>query len=386
MTDNTSTYNKSNPFLASITERYNLCSKGADKDTCHVVLDIKGSGLTYEVGDSVAVFSINDEDVVNKTLEALGASGSEKILEKHSSQEWALSDFLTKKANLAEVPKKLIQEFYQRQTDSQKKERLQFLIGEGQKDALKEYQASHEIWDALDENREAGLTPQELCNFLMPLLPRFYSIASSMKAVGEQLHLTVAELKYETNGYQRHGVCTHFLCKLAPLNEKVVPIYLHPQTSGFTLPQDPSTPIIMVGPGTGVAPFRAFVQERVSQGATGLNWLIFGERHQAFNFYYQEYFQDLVHQGKLRLETAFSRDQEHKIYVQHRLIEHGAELFSLLESGAVFYVCGDAHRMAKDVDAALHYIIQKHGHIDEQAAKSYIKQLKAEKHYLRDVY
>lgn len=385
MSEETFLYNKSNPFLASIVERYNLCAPGSDKDTCHVVLDIKGSGMTYRVGDSIAVFSINDQDVVNKTLKALGASGQEKVVDKHSLQEWVLHDFLTKKANLAEVPRKLINEFLHRQTDLKKKERFSFLCAEGQKDALKEYQASHEVWDALEENQEVVFTPQELCALLMPLLPRFYSIASSMMAVGEQVHLTVSELKYETNGHQRHGVCTHFLCQLAPLNEKVVPIYVHP-SNGFTLPSDLSTPIIMVGPGTGVAPFRAFLQERMAQGATGLNWLIFGERHQAFNFYYQEYFQELVEAGNLRFHTAFSRDQNHKIYVQHRLIEHGAELFALLEKGAVFYVCGDAHRMAKDVDAALHYIVQKHGEFDEHAAKNFVKQLKAEKRYLRDVY
>ncbi|MBA3816418.1 MAG: sulfite reductase, partial [Parachlamydiaceae bacterium] len=211
------------------------------------------------------------------------------------------------------------------------------------------------------------------------------SIASSMMAVGEQVHLTVSELQYETNGHQRHGICTHFLCQLAPLKENVVPIYLQ-ASNGFTLPADSSTPIIMVGPGTGVAPFRAFLQERVAQGATGLNWLIFGECHQAFNFYYEDYWQELVNEGHLRLDTAFSRDQEHKIYVQHRLMEHGAEIFALLQKGAVFYVCGDAHRMAKDVDAALHYIAQKYGELDEPAAKAFIKQLKAEKRYLRDVY
>lgn len=385
MTENPSLYNKSNPFLASIAERYDLCAKGSDKNTCHVVLNIKDSGMTYRVGDSIAVFSINDQEVVDKTLIALGATGSEKIVDKHSSQEWILNDFFIKKANLAEVPRKLINEFYQKQTDPKKKERLFFLIGEGQKDALKAYQASHEIWDALEENREVVFTPQELCNLLMPLLPRFYSIASSMMAVGEQVHLTVSELKYETNGHQRHGVCTHFLCRLAPLREKIVPIYLQ-ASHGFTLPADPSTPIIMVGPGTGVAPFRAFLQERMAQGATGLNWLIFGERHQAFNFYYEEYWQELIDAGKLRLHTAFSRDQEHKIYVQHRLLEHGADVFSLLEKGAVLYVCGDAHRMAKDVDAALHNIIQKYGELDEPSVKNYIKKLKAEKRYLRDVY
>lgn len=384
-TEETQKYHKSNPFFAKITQRYNLCSQGSDKDTYHVVLDVKGSEMSYKVGDSVAVFSVNDPSIVNLTLRTLHASGSEIIIDKHSGEEWRLDSYLTKQANLSDVPRKLISEFCQRQTNPQKKERLEFLFAEGQKEALKEYQASHEVWDALEENSEIIFSPQELCHLLMPLLPRFYSIASSRAAVGEEVHLTVSELKYETNGYQRHGVCTHYLCRLAPMNEKVVAIYLHP-SQGFTVPSNPATPILMVGPGTGVAPFRAFLQERIAQGATGLNWLIFGERHRDFNFYYGDYFHELVQAGKLRLDTAFSRDQEHKIYVQHRMLENGEDVFALLERGGVFYVCGDAHRMAKDVDATLHHIVQKHGNLDEHAAKEYIKKLKAEKRYLRDVY
>lgn len=385
MMEETSKYNKSNPFYASISSRINLCSPGSDKDTFHVVLNLEGSGLTYRVGDSIAVFSINDQAIVHRVLKALHATGSEKIIEKHTGQEWPLDLYLTQKANLAEMSKKLITEFYQRQTNPEKKARFEFILAEGQKEALKEYQASHEVWDAIEENAEIPFTPQELCHLLMPLLPRFYSIASSMMSVGNEVHLTVAELKYETNGHLRHGVCTHYLCRLAPLNEKVVPVYLQP-SHGFTLPEDTTVPIIMVGPGTGVAPFRAFVQERIKQGATGFNWLIFGERHRDFNFYYGDYFQAIAQAGKLRLDTAFSRDQEHKIYVQHRMLEHGADLFDLLENRGVLYVCGDAHRMAKDVDATLHHIIQKHGNMDEQQAKDYVKKLKSEKRYLRDVY
>lgn len=385
MNDISTQYSKSNPFFAKITQRYNLCRPGSDKDTFHVVLDLKGSGMSYRAGDSIAVFSINDEEVVDSTLRALRASGSESIVDKHTGAEWKLREYLTQKANIADVPRKVMMELCQRQTDPRKKERLEFMLSEGQKESLKEYQASHEIWDALEENPEAVFSPQELCHSLMPMLPRFYSIASSMEAVGEEVHLTVAELKYETNGHWRHGVCTHYLCRLAPMHQNVVPVYLQ-ASHGFTLPDDPAVPIVMIGPGTGVAPYRAFMQERIVKNASGFNWLFFGERHQAYNFFYEEYWQELVQLGKLRLDTAFSRDQEHKIYVQHRMVEHGMKLFDLLEKGAVLYVCGDAHRMAKDVDLALHHIIQKHGDCDEHAAKEYVKKLKAEKRYLRDVY
>jgi sulfite reductase (NADPH) flavoprotein alpha-component len=385
MTENPSLYNKSNPFLAPLTQRYSLCRPGSKKNTCHVVIDLKGSGMSYQVGDSISVMPFNDPALVDCTLKAMQAVGSETILDKHTKEPWSLYEYLMRKADLTQVPRKLITELGQRQKNKQKKERFEFIQSEGEKEALKEYQASHEVWDALDENQEVQFSPQELCNLLQPLLPRFYSIASSMAEVGDEVHLTVAELAYLTNGHMRRGVCTHYLCQLAPMNERVVPIYVQP-SNGFTLPENPAAPIIMVGPGTGVAPFRGFMQEREARAAAGFNWLFFGEWHRAHEFFYEEYWEKLVKGGKMRLDTAFSRDQEHKIYVQHRMLEHGKELFQFLEQGAYFYVCGDAHRMAKDVDIVLHQIVQIYGKCDEAGAKDYIKKLKSSKHYLRDVY
>lgn len=380
----TSSYNKANPFLAAVTERFSLCKPGSEKNIEHVVLSLKGSGLTYQVGDSVAVLGTNDPLVVEKTIEVFHASGSEPITDKHGIV-WELRDFLTQKANLADASKKLITEIASRQTNPIKKERLDFILGETQKDALKEYQKAHEIWDTLAENDEVRFSPQELCHMLMPLLPRFYSIASANSVVGEEVHLTVAELIYETNGHIRRGVCTNYLCRLAALHDYNIPIYVQ-SSNGFTLPEDDAAPMIMIGPGTGVAPYRAFMQERLKRGATGLNWLFFGEWYRHYQFLYEDFWEELVSKGQLRLDTAFSRDQAHKIYVQHRMLEHGKELFSLLEKGGHLYVCGDAHRMAKDVDATLHQIVQTFGGFDEQGTKDYIKKLKAEKRYLRDVY
>lgn len=385
MSESPSQYTKANPFLAKITERYSLCKPGSLKSTYHVVLDLRGSGITYQVGDSIAVQACNDPSVVDRTLQALHATGEETIADRHTQEPIGLRDYLSKKANLSEVPRKLIALMAQRQTNASKKERLEFLFNEGQKELLKEYQEAHEVWDALAENEEAQISPQELCNILQPLLPRFYSIASSMAEVGEEVHLTVAELKYETNGYQRMGVCTHYLCNLAPMHASTIPVYLQP-SHGFTVPQASEAALIMVGPGTGVAPYRGFMQERLVRGSSGAHWLFFGECHRASEFYYEEYWQELVESGALRLDTAFSRDQEHKIYVQHQMLEQGREIFEWLEKGAYFYVCGDAKRMAKDVDAALHLIIQNYCGGDEQAAKDYMKRLKSEKRYLRDVY
>lgn len=385
MTDTTHVYSKTHPFMASVKERYSLCGKGVDKNTFHVVLSLKGSGISYTVGDSIAIQPINDPEIVENTLRALKATGDETVQEKHTALPWSFREYITRKANLNEVSKKMIGEIAKRQTNPEKKERLENLLKEGHREELKEYQGAHEVWDAFEENSECTFSPQEFVLMLQPLLPRFYSISSSQCAVGDEVHLTVAELVYETNGHIRRGVCTHYLCEMAPLNQPVVPIYVQP-SNGFTLPENSEAPIIMVGPGTGVAPFRAFLQERVAKGATGLNWLFFGERHRDQSFFYHEYWNEMVQAGKLRLDTAFSRDQEHKVYVQHKIIEHGKDIFDLLEQGAYFYVCGDAHRMAKDVDAALHHIVTLYGHYDEQGTKDYMKRLRSEKRYLRDVY
>jgi sulfite reductase (NADPH) flavoprotein alpha-component len=222
-------------------------------------------------------------------------------------------------------------------------------------------------------------------DMLSPLLPRFYSIASSQLVVGDEIHLTVAGLRYNSNGHERFGVCTHYLCDLAPLNEAVISLYIQPH-HGFTLPKEKEADIIMVGPGTGVAPFRGFMQERALHQGTGRNWLFFGERSYQEDYFYRHFWQDLETRSLLKVNTAFSRDQEHKIYVQHRMLEHGAEIFRWIDNGAYFYVCGDAQRMAKDVETTLLQIIQIYGSKTEQEAKEYLKKMRTDKKYLRDVY
>lgn len=385
MTEVTSIYSKSNPFFARIKDRYNLCKEGSQKSTFHVVLDLEGSGMTYEVGDSIAIQPTNDPLVVEKILNLLYCTGGEMIRDKHTKEPVLLSDYLTKKVNLSEVPKKLIVELAKHQTNFQKKERLDFILSEGQKESLKEYQSSHELWDTLAENDEILLQPEELCHMLQPLLPRFYSIASSMKRVGNEVHLLIAELSYETNGHQRLGVCTNYLCRRAPMNVPIIPVYIQP-SHGFTVPENGDAAIVMIGPGTGVAPYRAFMQERLIRQHQGINWLFFGEWHRKTEFFYENEWNEWMTSEKLRVDVAFSRDQEHKIYVQHKMLENGKELFELLENHAYLYVCGDAHRMAKDVDAALHLIAKVHGNLDDAGAKDYVKKLRANKRYLRDVY
>lgn len=377
-------YNKTNPFISSIKERYNLCLPGSQKRTCHVVLDLSASGITYKVGDSVGVFPENDPFLVQKTIQVMKASDQVIIVDRNGHR-YSLHDFLSKKASIAEFSRKFLSEVSSRQTNPIKKQQLETLLAEGNKELLKDYQLHHDVWEVLQENFEVVFSAQEICSLLMPLLPRLYSVASSQSVVGEEVHLTVALLKYHADQHSRLGVCTHYLCDLAPFKEAVIPIYIQPH-HGFTLPENEDASIIMVGPGTGVAPFRAFMQEREARSASGKNWLFFGECHQAYDFFYQDYWEKLVSQEKLRLTVAFSRDQPHKIYVQHRMLEHAAELYRWLEEGAYFYVCGDADHMAKDVDSTLHQIVQEQGKKSDTEAKAYIKQLRAEKRYLRDVY
>jgi len=378
-------YSRTNPFIAKVKIRERLSKTGSKKNTHYIALDISGSNIRYDVGDSIGIYPVNDPHLVIWTLRAMDATGHELVTDKQGENETTLKNFLETKANITEISKKFLIELTKKQTILKKKAVLEILIDESGKEALKEYQSTHELWDTLEENKEAKFEIQELCNLLMPLLPRLYSISSAQNSVGDEVHLTVAMLEYESNQLLRRGVCTHYLCNLAPLNEPSVSIYIQPH-HGFTLPEDNNAPIMMVGPGTGVAPFRAFLQERMHLQATGKNWLIFGEWNQEFDFFYEEYFNELASKNILRLETAFSRDQADKIYVQHRMWENGQEIFDWLENGGYFYVCGDAKRMARDVEAILLQIIEQFGKLDELASKAYLKDLRAQKRYLRDVY
>jgi sulfite reductase (NADPH) flavoprotein alpha-component len=260
---------------------------------------------------------------------------------------------------------------------------LRALCEPGAHEALARYLFGREIIDLLTEFSCVSYAPAEFIAHLRNLTPRLYSISSSLKAHPDEVHLTIAVVRFETHGRKRKGICSTFLADRANGH---VPIFT--QTAhGFRLPRDGDVPIIMVGPGTGVAPFRAFLHERRALGAKGKNWLFFGEQRAATDFFYREELEAMTRERHLtRLVTAFSRDQSEKIYVQTRMEEHGAEVWRWLEEGAHFYVCGDAKRMAKDVDAALHRLVQAHGGMSGDTAADYVRRLKAEKRYQRDVY
>lgn len=378
-------YTKDFPYLAKIKEKYRLSHSSSSKETHHIVIDIKGSGIEYSVGDVVAVYPTHQKQLVDETLKRLNVSGDIPITCKRTEQVFSLKDFLTYKANITDPTKKMLQEVANRQPQQEKKEQLLRLFEKESRDELKTYLSHHLIWHVLEDHPEVTFEPQKFCDLLSPLLPRFYSIASSPFLSPDEIHLTVAVVNYPTKRGSRPGVCSHYLCSLNDSLATEVPIYLQPH-KGFTLPQDPSAPMIMVGPGTGIAPFRAFLQERIASKAPGKNWLFFGERNRSKDFLYEKEWEAYIRDGKLRLETAFSRDQEQKVYVQHKLIDHAKEVYQWLQEGAYFYVCGDAKAMARDVEQALLHILENEGNMSSEAARQWIKDLRKQNRYLRDIY
>lgn len=373
------------PVSVTLKERYLLTKEGSSKQTYHLVLDLKGSGVQFAVGDSIAIYACNDPRLVSHLLEAMHASGDEVINDPRSGTAISLRDFLSKKANLSRLTPSFLKLVHEYEPEHDKRNQIGHLLQKENKTRLSEYLSQHDPLDVLKEYKELKAPLQELCAQFGPLLPRFYSAASSLVAAPDEVHLTVALFTFSHSGEQRFGVASHFLCHMAEKGTTSIPVYVQPAT-GFTLPEDPTAPIIMIGPGTGVAPFRAFLQERAAKGAPGKNWLFFGECNRKSDFFYEEFWQQHVSRGSLRLDLAFSRDQPEKIYVQHRMLEAAADLWSWLQEGAILYVCGDAEHMAKDVEATLLQIFQSQGGHSPESAKEHLKSLRAQKRYLRDVY
>jgi len=381
------TFSKDNPFPARLTENRPLNRPGSAKDTRHFVIDLADSGLAYKAGDSLGVFPTNRPELVQEVLQRLHATGDELVSPAmlKLAAPITLREALFSRLALAGPTKKILETLAAKTPDPTEKEKIAGLLAPEAKEQLAAYLAEREYVDLLAEFPHARVTPQEFVDHLRKLMPRLYSIASSGKVHPTQVHLTVAVVRYETNGRQRHGVCSTFLADRVATGETAVPVFV--SLSHFAPPTDGTKDVIMVGPGTGVAPFRAFMQERVATGATGRNWLFFGDQRRATDFLYEDEWLAWQQQGKLaRLDVAFSRDQAEKIYVQDRMRQNGAELWAWLKAGAHFYVCGDAKRMAKDVDAALHEIIAQHGQMDAAAATEFVKQLKKDHRYMRDVY
>ncbi len=380
-----SVYDKNNPFPAFITEKRLLNRDGSIKETRHFIVNIEGSGLSYTVGDSLGIYPVNKPSAVEELLTFLKFSGEEPVSLPKFEETFLIREALSTKLSLAGPTKKLLVFLLEKVTDEGEKTHLESLIATDSKDAMMEYLANREFIDILEEHPSAKITAQELVDQMRRLMPRLYSIASSPLLYPNEIHLTIAVVRYETNNRERIGVCSTFVSDRVELEKTRFPVFV--ASSHFGLPKDGSKDVIMVGPGTGIAPFRAFLQERDVGKDTGRNWLFFGDQHRVTDYLYEEEFEAYSEKGLLnRIDLAFSRDQEQKIYVQDRIRENGAELWDWIKGGAHFYVCGDAKRMAKDVDVALHQAIEKYGEMETAEAIDYVKAMKKEKRYQRDVY
>lgn len=380
-----SVFNKDNPFPAKITENRVLNGPGSAKETRHFVVNISGSGLHYKAGDSLGVYPTNRSSEVEEIIALLGATGEEPVTPVRAPAPLPLRIALTSGLDLDSPTKKIVELVASKVTDEAQRAQLLALLAPEAKERLEAFLYERSFVDFLADYPSAKFTPQEFVGLLRRLMPRLYSIASSPRVYPDEIHLTVAAVRYRTNQRDRVGVCSTFLSDRVTVNADPVPVFV--SHSHFGPPEDGAKDCIMVGPGTGIAPFRAFVQDRVAIGASGRNWVFFGDQHRADDFLYGDEWQEYVAQGHVaRLDLAWSRDQAHKVYVQDRMRENAAELWRWLQGGAFFYVCGDAKRMAKDVDQALHEIVAAQGGMDIAAAADYVKQLKKEKRYQRDVY
>jgi sulfite reductase (NADPH) flavoprotein alpha-component len=382
-----SVYSKDHPFPARIVENRLLTKPGSAKETRHFAVSLDGSGLHYKAGDSLGVFPSNQPADVAEILSLLGASGDELVSPAmlKLTTPISLRAALTSRLALAGPTRKIVETLAAKATNADEKSKLAGLLLPEAKDILITYLDEREYADVLAEFPSAKLTAQEFVDHLRKLMPRLYSVASSPKVYPNEVHLTVAVVRYVTNHRERVGVCSTFLAERVPVGSTPLPVFV--SNSHFGPPEDGSKDAIMVGPGTGIAPFRAFVQDRIASGATGRNWVFFGDQHRATDFLYEEEWTSWLAQGKIaRIDTAFSRDQSNKVYVQDRMRENAAELWSWIKGGAYFYVCGDAKRMAKDVDTSLLDVIAQQGGMDAAAAAEFVKQLKKEKRYQRDVY
>ncbi len=373
-------YTRNNPFPAKLVVNRSLCAEDSEKDTRHFELDLKGWGLNYEVGDSMTVWPTNDPALVDEIIQKIGAKGDEAV--KGPNGDTTLREALFRDCRITQTTPRFLKTITERAVNGAPL--LSELLKPERKQDLDTYLWGMEVVDFLIEHPSIKWTPQDFLDLLAKLVPRLYSISSSLKAHADQVHFTIDVVHYESRGRMRKGVCSTFLAERA----QNAPLPVYPNASKFRLPEDGNTPIIMVGPGTGVAPFRAYLQERKAIGAKGKNWLFFGSQHRHCNYFYEDEFEHQKRDGFLtRLDLAWSRDAAEKSYVQHKMHENADEIWKWMDGeGAHFFVCGDARRMAKDVDAALRKIIQEHGGKTEQQTNEYVEKLKADKRYKRDVY
>ncbi len=366
----TSLFNKENPFSATLITRQKITGRGSDKDVRHIEFDLSGSGLHYQAGDALGVYFSNDVDLVNEILSAVSLSGDEQV-NGQTIRQALIDDF-----EITQNTPHFVREYAKLANHDD----LNAQIGED----INAFVANNPIVSIV-QAFPVALTAEQLLSLLRPITPRLYSISSSPAEVGEEVHVTVGVLRYEHDGKTRSGGASSYLAERVAEDETVRVFVEH--NPNFRLPENPDTPIIMIGAGTGVAPFRAFVQERAANEATGKNWLIFGNPHFTEDFLYQTEWQTFAKDGYLHNYTfAWSRDGAEKVYVQHKIRENATEIWQWLQQGAHIYVCGDASKMAKDVEHALLDVIAQQGGLNADDADEYLDNLRQEKRYQRDVY
>jgi sulfite reductase (NADPH) flavoprotein alpha-component len=369
-------YNKKFPFKASLLVSQKITGRDSVKDIRHIEVSLQDSGIQYQVGDALGVWFNNDAQLVEELLELLAIDKNESI--KLAEQSLTISDALIEKLELTLSYPTFAKAYNEYAASDELAAKLE------DKAVLRVYLAERQIIDVV-RDYPAKLSAQQLVDALRPMAPRLYSIASSQAEVEDEVHLTVAVVEYDAHGYRHQGGASGFLAKRLEEGGEVR-VFVE-KNDNFRLPENPDTPVIMIGPGTGIAPFRAFMQQREADEAQGKNWLFFGNPNYTQDFLYQVEWQRFVKDGVVdKVSLAFSRDQEEKVYVQHRLLEQGAEVYQWLQDGAHIYVCGDADHMAKDVNDALMSIVQLHGDKNAEQAEQYIMELRRAKRYQKDVY
>jgi sulfite reductase (NADPH) flavoprotein alpha-component len=369
-------YTRKHPFRAPVLANQRLTARGSSKDVRHIELTLEGSSIHYEPGDSLGIVPRNRAQDVDALLQALDLPADAPIAGDGQTEQ--LGDALLERFEIGTLTAAFVRRYGAAVAAADLTRLAEHEI------ELARYVHGRDVLDLVTQYPPQGLDAATFAKLLRPLAPRLYSLASSLAATPDEAHLTVSLVEYEAFGRARRGVVSGSLAELA--DDATLPVYLHRNTA-FRLPPDPEAPIVMIGAGTGVAPFRAFAAEREAAGARGRNWLLFGDRSFEHDFLYQAEWLDWRKKGLLtRLDVAFSRDQAHKVYVQHRLMQHGAVLWGWLQDNAHLYVCGDATHMAPDVESALLSVIREHGGLDDDDARSYLLDLQRARRYQRDVY
>jgi len=372
-------YSKANPYQAEVLENINLNGRGSNKETRHIEFLLDNFGEEYEVGDCLVVLPQNDPALVELLMSTLGWDPGDQIQISEDGDTISLEEALTSYFEITKLTRPLLQNAAAYFDNEALEDKVQ------DSEWIQNYIEGRDFIDLLNDFPPEELEPEDLYQILRKLPPREYSISSSYQSLPDEVHITVGAVRYNTHGRDRSGVCSvQFAERIQPGD--TVPIYLK-RNPNFKFPKDGDTPVIMIGPGTGIAPFRAHMQEREEYGYKGNTWLFFGDQHFTTDFLYQTEWQEWLKDGFLeKMNVAFSRDTDQKVYVQHRIAEHSKEFNEWLEKGASIYICGDEKNMAKDVHQAIRNVLVKEQNLTEEDAESYLKQMKKDKRYQRDVY